>query len=96
MHGQAALQTPVHRWHRTDKPLSVSGLPVPDEAFPAAGGKERPPAGILLSCTAVAELTRSLFLDSHGIYIKPEEPSNLYNFIVLPNIPKTSQRSRGY
>ena len=49
LHGQAAPQTPVHPWHRTDKPLSVSGLPVPAEAFPAAGGKERPsPAGILL------------------------------------------------
>lgn len=97
LHGQAALQTPVHRWHRTDKPLSVSGLPVPAEAIPAAGGKERPsPAGILLPCTAVAELTTSLFLNSHGIYIKPEGASNLYNFIVLPNVPKTSQRSRGY
>lgn len=38
----------------------------------------------------------SVFKLMDGIYIKPKGASNLYNFIVLPNIPKPAQSSRDY
>lgn len=59
--------------------LSVSGLLVPEAAFPAAGDEEKPPpAGILhpRHPAPPPELTRSLFLTSSAIYIKPEGASN--------------------